>query len=60
LGFVSRIAFSFSGVRRHRVKTLVQEDVQSENVTFFTAGNRALSCANIPGTALNGLMGDGS
>jgi hypothetical protein len=42
------------------VKTLVQEDVQSENVTFFTAGNRALSCANIPGTALNGLMGDGS
>jgi hypothetical protein len=57
-GFVSRIAFSFSGVRGHRVKTLVQEDVQSENVTVFTTRGPAISWTRSLGTVLNGSMGD--
>jgi len=42
------------------VKTLVQDDVQSENVTFFTARSPTLSWANSPGTALDGPAGDDS
>ena len=40
------------------MKTLVQDDVQSENVTFFTARCLAVSWAKSPGTVLDGSMGD--
>jgi hypothetical protein len=40
------------------VKTLVQDEVQSENVTFFTARSLVLAWANSPGTVLDGPMGD--
>jgi hypothetical protein len=41
-GFGSGIAFSFSGVRGHTVKTSVKNDVKNENVTFFTARSPAV------------------
>jgi hypothetical protein len=40
------------------VKTLVQDEVQSENVTFFTARSPAVYRRNSPGTVLAGPMGD--
>jgi hypothetical protein len=42
------------------VKTLVQDELQLENVTFFAARVPAVSRANSPGTALDGPMADGS
>jgi hypothetical protein len=42
------------------VKTLVQDDVQAENVTFFTALCPAVSWATSSGTALDGPMGEDS
>jgi hypothetical protein len=51
------MAFSFSGLRRNRVKTWVQDDVQSEDVTFFTARCLARSWAQNCGTSLGGTMG---
>jgi hypothetical protein len=47
-------------VRGRKVKTLVQDDVQAENVTFFTARSHAVSWANSSGTALDGPMGEDS
>lgn len=52
------ITFFLRGVRADRVKTLVQDDVQSENVTFFTARSPAVSWVNCLGTVLDGPMGD--
>jgi|SRR5580704_538412 hypothetical protein len=47
-GFRFNIAPSFSGVGADRVKTLVQDEVQSKNVTFFTArgisGEKSWDC----------------
>jgi hypothetical protein len=42
------------------VKTLVQEEVQSENVTFFTARSLTVSGKNSPGIAWDRPMGDDS
>ncbi len=42
------------------VKTLVQDEVQSENVTFFTARGPVMSWVNGPGTALDEAMCDHS
>jgi hypothetical protein len=52
------MALSFSGLRRNRAKTWVQDDVQSENVTFFSARCLAGSWAQSSGTSLGGTMGD--
>ena len=51
--FGSGIALSLRELRDHKVKTLVQADVQSENLTFFTARNPAISSEKSPGTALD-------
>jgi hypothetical protein len=59
-GLVCCIAFSFRGVRGHRVKTLLQDEVQREIVTFFTVRGPTASCANDAGTVLEGpMLGDG-
>jgi len=53
-GFRFNIAPSFSGVGADRVKTLVQDEVQSKNVTFFTARGLAVSRVKSLGTVLDG------
>jgi hypothetical protein len=57
-GIRFNIAPSFSGVGADRVKTLVQDEVQSKNVTFFTARGLAVSRVKSLGTVLDGRMGD--
>jgi hypothetical protein len=42
------------------VKTLVQDELQRENVTFFTARSRAVSRRTVPGPLWTGRIGNAS
>jgi hypothetical protein len=55
--FAPSIAFSSSGVRCHKVKTWVQDSVQSEKVAFFTARYLAIPWERSPGTAFEDPIG---
>ena len=58
MGFAPGITFSFSGVRGHRVKTWVQDDLQGANVAFFTARNLAVPRESYFETAFDGPIGN--